>query len=52
MEVKSGDKAKCDNCGYEGVVYGVLMGWKVSHPFCSNCQKNDKLTKLKERKTK
>jgi predicted RNA-binding Zn-ribbon protein involved in translation (DUF1610 family) len=41
--LRSGSFAYCKCCGYEGFVYGTLIGDKVCHPWCPSCGKNNML---------
>lgn len=37
---------KCGHCGFVGHCYGIPTSQGVSAPFCSKCQRNDKLEKV------
>ena len=46
MPNKSGDIFKCNHCGFKGRCYGTLVGFTVSVPWCSRCNRNDCLVPL------
>ena len=56
--IRSGDKARCLHCKYEGYVYGTPYsggrnhGAGVSAPWCPKCEINDQLEKLKTEQVK